>query len=134
MLIARLAPAKGVQMATNQTPAKTKNQPQTTNGLSVAGFVCSLAGFLTGISFFVGLILSIIGLSQVKKTGQNGRGMALAGVIIGAIGSAGVIITTVIAVIVVVMAASSSINNVSLDCDWYSTYKNGRYSTEYRCQ
>jgi uncharacterized membrane protein len=58
-----------------------------TNGLAVAGFICSIAGILCGLVTIVGLILSSIGLSQIKKSDgtMRGRGLALAGVIIGSI-------------------------------------------------
>jgi hypothetical protein len=58
-----------------------------TNGLAVAGFVCSIAGILCGLVTIVGLILSSIGLSQVKKSQgmMKGQGLALAGVIISSI-------------------------------------------------
>lgn len=58
------------------------------NGLAVAGFVVSLVSLLInflGIVGIVGLILSGIGLSQASREGDNRRGMALAGVIIGAL-------------------------------------------------
>lgn len=31
---------------------------------------------------FIGLILSIIALSQIKKTGESGKGLAVAGLVI----------------------------------------------------
>lgn len=50
--------------------------PATWNGLCIAGFVCS---FLIPI---VGLILSIIALTQINRTGEKSRGMAIAGIVI----------------------------------------------------
>ena len=40
---------------------------------------------LCGVASVVGLILGIIGMREIKRTGQEGHGLALAGVIIGAI-------------------------------------------------
>ena len=60
-----------------------------TNGLAVAGFVVSLASLLInfwGITSVVGIILSAVALSQIKKTNESGKGFALAGLIIGIIG------------------------------------------------
>jgi uncharacterized protein DUF4190 len=62
--------------------------PKQTNGLAVASLVTSIAGiipFLFGIPCVVGIILGFVGLSQIKKTGgvQQGRGLAMAGVIVG---------------------------------------------------
>ena len=59
-----------------------------TNGLAVAGFVVSLASLLIsfwGITPVVGIILSAVALSQIKKTNESGKGFALAGLIIGII-------------------------------------------------
>lgn len=46
------------------------------NGFAIAGFVCA---FLCTI---LGLIFSGIALSQIGRTGQRGRGLAIAGIII----------------------------------------------------
>ncbi len=60
--------------------------PPGTNPLAIASIICSvvltcLCGFGSGI----GLILGVIALNQIKKTGQAGRGLALAGIIVGAV-------------------------------------------------
>ena len=58
----------------------------TNNGLCVAGLIVSIASiFCCGITAFIGLILSIIGLVSVKKTKQKGKGMAIAGIIISVV-------------------------------------------------
>jgi hypothetical protein len=56
------------------------SQPKT-NGLAIAGFVCA---FLLSL---VGLILSIIALNQINKSNgmQKGKGLAIAGIVIGAL-------------------------------------------------
>ncbi|MGI9013192.1 MAG: type II secretion system protein GspG [Phycisphaerales bacterium] len=57
--------------------------PEPTNGLALAGFIVSLAGwFMGGILCPVGLILSLVALR-----GPGGRGFAIAGIIIGALGT-----------------------------------------------
>ena len=48
------------------------------NVLSIVAFVLSIIGFN-----IVAIILGFIGLSQVKKTGERGRGLAIAAIIIG---------------------------------------------------
>ncbi len=61
------------------------NVPTKKRTLSTAGFICSLCGFLTcGITSVVGLILSIIGLSESKKNGKS-DGLAIAGIVISSI-------------------------------------------------
>lgn len=61
-------------------PAPTQVTPATTNGTAIAGLI--LAFFLP----LIGLILSIVGLSQIKKRNQKGHGIAVAGIVISSIG------------------------------------------------
>jgi len=62
-----------------------------TNGLGVAGFVCSLVGLLTGgLLSPVGLVLSLIAV------GRQPRGMAIAGIILGLLGTCGGIILVIV--------------------------------------
>ena len=60
------------------------------NGLSIAGFSLSCAAILSNIFLFglpgvVGLILSIVGLCQCNNRSEKGRGLAIAGIAIGAV-------------------------------------------------
>jgi hypothetical protein len=48
------------------------------NVLSIVGFVLAIIQINV-----VAIILGFIGLSQIKKTGERGRGLALAAIIIG---------------------------------------------------
>ena len=72
------------------------------NSLAIAGFVCS---FLVSI---VGLILSIIGLNQIKKQGGKGRGLAIAGIII----SAASILLGIIMAIALIVGGASYVNDM----------------------
>lgn len=54
--------------------------PKPYSGTAIAGFVVSLVG--VGI---VGLILSVLGLKDTKDGEKRGRGLAIAGAVIGAI-------------------------------------------------
>ncbi len=57
-----------------------------TNGFAVASLVCSLFGWVClFIGAFLGIIFGFVALSQIKRTGQKGRGMAIAGIVIGAV-------------------------------------------------
>jgi len=57
-----------------------------TNGFAIAGFVLSLVSLLCcGILSWLGLIFSIIGLVNAKKCNGEGKGLAIAGIIISAI-------------------------------------------------
>lgn len=59
-----------------------------TNPLAIASLVLSLAAFLTSISAIAGVITGHIALSQIKRTGEGGRGLAIAGLVIGYVASA----------------------------------------------
>lgn len=88
------------------------------NGLAVAGFVVSLVSmFFCGISSIVGLILSIVGMSQIKnsiKSGvpQRGNGLAIAGLVIGIIG-------TVFILIYIIMVATAAATLPWVTYDYY---------------
>ena len=57
-----------------------------TNALAVVSLVCSLFGWIClFIGALAGVILGFVALSQIKRTGQRGRGMAIAGIIIGSL-------------------------------------------------
>ncbi len=75
--------------------------PQKTNGFAITGFVLSLLG-CTGV---LGLIFSAISLNQLKKNpNQGGKGLAIAGLVIGILDVIGIVIYWI-----VVAAAVSTI-------------------------
>jgi hypothetical protein len=58
--------------------------PQTrTNSLAIASLVCSLAGLVTCISAPVGIVLGHIAKRQIRETGEQGEGLANAGLWVG---------------------------------------------------
>ena len=88
------APAYGAP--TYGAPTYGASTAAKTNVLAIVSLVSSLVGFFTGIGFLVGVVCGHISLSQIKKTGEQGRGMALAGLIIGYIGIALSVILTIV--------------------------------------
>lgn len=65
---------------------------QPTNGFAIAGFVTSLIA-----CWPVGLILSAVALSQFKRnSNQKGRGLAIAGLVIGLITTAFLVLTFIV--------------------------------------
>ena len=71
-------------------------QQQGTNGLAIAGFVTSLVCLGP-----IGFILSLVGLNQIKKDpSQEGKGLAIAGAIIGGITTIGLIIYLFVVLII----------------------------------
>ncbi len=84
------------------------------NNMAIAGFVCSLCGLITcGIVSIVGLILSIVGLKKSGEMNGEGKGLAIAGVVIGAIETVLMIITIIFLIIVV--ASASTYENIFSD-------------------
>ncbi|GGF20063.1 DUF4190 domain-containing protein [Subtercola lobariae] len=49
-----------------------------TNILAIVSLVVSIVGFTV-----VGIVIGFIALSQIKRTGEGGRGLAIAGIVIG---------------------------------------------------
>ena len=62
-------------------------KPPGTHGIAIAALVVSLASVVMfcGIPSFVAVILGVIAMREVRRTGQDGFGLALAGTIIGAV-------------------------------------------------
>ena len=82
-----------------------------TNGLAVASLVLSIVGFLwilPLVGSVAGAIMGHIALGQIKRTGEGGRGMALAGVIIGWAGVALLLLGVLFLFFVVAVSSGSS--------------------------
>lgn len=86
---AQLPPSYSNPNYSSQARPTAAPAPSTTNGLAIAGFICSLIFIPVGIgvlSAIAGLILSIMGLNSAKKLPENkDHGLALAGTIISGI-------------------------------------------------
>jgi len=87
--------ASEVEVNTNQSGAKT-------NGLAIASFVVSLVGLLI-FGLYCGLIslgMGITALNQIKSLpNQKGKGLAIAGIVIGAIDCVFVLFSVIINVL-----------------------------------
>jgi len=75
---AGVEPSQTAEQSTATKAANVKNNEW--NGLAIAGFVLSLLGFN-----IVALVLSIVGLCQIKKNGGQGQGFAIAGIVVAAV-------------------------------------------------
>lgn len=68
-----------------------------TNGFAIASIVCAAVGLAClGTGSFLGIIFGIVALNQIKRTGQGGRGLAIAGIVIGSVVTAGLVILILI--------------------------------------
>ena len=70
--------------------------PPTTNGLAVASLVCAF------LFFPLGIVFGHVSLSQIKRTREDGRGLAIAGLVISYVAA---VVTVVAVVLTVVFAA-----------------------------
>ena len=89
------SPSQPRKATTQKPPAKQATPPaapqanQATiataplNTMAMLGFILSLCGVVSGITAIPGIVLSHIGLNQIKRTGESGHGFALAGLIVG---------------------------------------------------
>ncbi|WP_207556095.1 DUF4190 domain-containing protein [Intrasporangium flavum] len=68
-----------------------------TNGLAIAALCCGIAGFVPFASF-VAVALGIVALSQLRRVVQAGRGMAIAGIVLGSLWILGILAFIVFAV------------------------------------
>ena len=66
-----------------------------TNGLAVGALVCGLLGFIPFVTSLVATCLGIAGMKRAGRIGGHGRGMAIAGLVLGLVG---LIVWTLIAV------------------------------------
>jgi uncharacterized membrane protein len=77
--------------------------PPRTNSLAVAALACGVAGFFTGgLTSIPAIVMAHVARGQIRRTGEQGKGLALTGLILGWL--AIVIIVLVVAVATVVAA------------------------------
>ena len=100
------------------TPTRpTKSVRTETNGLAIASLITSIAGVVLGIPLaifcYIGLLIPIVGavlgavaLSQIKRTNQQGRGLAIAGIAVGSVTTA-VLLVIWVGVMTVALHSSS---------------------------
>jgi hypothetical protein len=77
-------------------------QRQGTNGFSIAALVLGIV-WIYWVGSVLALIFGYVALSQIKKQGGGGRGLAIAGVVLGWVGIAALLLF-----IIGVIAVSSS--------------------------
>jgi hypothetical protein len=88
-----------------------------TNGLAIGALVTSIAGVVLGIPLtlfcylgllipIVGIVLGVMALNQIKRTDQQGRGLAIAAIAVGAI-------SLVLLVVLVIVAMTLALSPLS---------------------
>ncbi|WP_433465449.1 DUF4190 domain-containing protein [Spirillospora sp. CA-128828] len=80
-----------------------------TNGMATASLVCGLIGFFAcGITSILAVIFGHVSLGQIKRTGEGGHGMAVTGLILGYLISAGWLLILLFYILGIAMFAASS--------------------------
>ena len=80
---------------------------QKTNSLAITSMICGIAQFMFGpLATIPAVVCGHMARHQIRQTGEQGAGMALAGLILGWIG-VGFTVLVVIAAVVLVAAVSS---------------------------
>jgi Domain of unknown function (DUF4190) len=75
-------------------PAQPMPRPGT-NGLAIASLITAFTGFLCCIGSIVAIVLGTIALDQIKRTREEGFGLAVAGIVLGV---AGLVVALVIGI------------------------------------
>jgi hypothetical protein len=78
-----------------------------TNGVAIAALVCGIAAFVVGITCIPAIICGHIARRQIRRTGEQGDGMALAGLILGYVGVVIFIVLVLVMGLLLTKAASS---------------------------
>ena len=80
------APVVNQALTTYPSQPTYQGVPNKTNSLAIAGFIVSLVSLVCCTpAAVISLILSIIGLNESKKCANEGKGLAIAGIVISAI-------------------------------------------------
>lgn len=94
--------------------------PPSTNGMAIASLVVSVVSLVVcaGFTGFVGAILGHVAKGQIKRTHEQGGGLALAGIIVGWVGFA-LFIAIVALVIGLGVWAENTVDDCYTDSDGY---------------
>lgn len=101
--VPQAAPAYGQQSYPQPYAQQSPNQKY--NVLAIVSLVTSVLGIS-----LAGIITGHIGLSQIGRTGEKGRGLAIAGLVIGYLG----ILASIIALVVLIPVMIAILNDPSL--------------------
>jgi hypothetical protein len=95
----------------NQPPQAYQPYPlvRPTNGLAIAALVCGIAAFAVGITCIPAIICGHMARGQIRRTGEQGDGLAVAGLILGYIS----IVLFAVAIVAIALVASRTGSAVS---------------------
>jgi len=84
--------------------------PAQKSGTNVLAIIALVGAFVFPLA---GVICGHIALSQIKRTGESGRGLAIAGLVIGYIYIAFIVLFVILAIVGSIIAASSGYSSYS---------------------
>lgn len=90
--------------------------PRPTNGMAIAALICSL------VIAPLGIVFGHIALSQIRRTGEEGRGMAVAGLVIGYVFTVIGLLFLVFWIVMFVVFANSIDSELHSTTTTYGTY------------
>lgn len=76
--------------------------PNTTNGMAIASMVLGIV-WVYWIGSILALVFGYVALRQIRQRGQQGKGMAIAGIALGWVGAA-----TLVAIIIFAISSASN--------------------------
>ena len=85
-------------------------QTQSTNGLAIASMVLGIV-WVWWIGSILALIFGVVARKQIRERGQKGDGMAIAGIVLGCVGAATLILVIILAIAGVHHAATYNFPN-----------------------
>lgn len=86
-------------------------RPRNTNGFCIAALVCSLVGIIVWfLGPLLGIIFGAVGLRQTARLGESGRGLAIAGIVVGSL----VMLINIAAVVSLATGHSDTSSGVSV--------------------
>ncbi|HLH46543.1 MAG TPA: DUF4190 domain-containing protein, partial [Acidimicrobiales bacterium] len=99
-----MPPSAGMPPSTGLGPSTGMGPPTglvPTNGLAIASLACAVGAVVApGIGSVLGVVFGHIALRQIARTGEGGRNLAVAGLVVGYIGAAlAILAVAVIAVV-----------------------------------
>jgi hypothetical protein len=81
-----------------------------TNSLAIASLCCGIGQLLVGILAGIpAIVLGFVAINQIRHTGEDGRGMAIAGIVLGFIS----IIATAVLIVVFMVLVHGLSNNTA---------------------
>jgi hypothetical protein len=95
-------------------PARSLRSPgrvgRKTNSLAIASLCCGIGQLLVGILAGIpAIVLGFVAINQIRHTGEDGRGMAIAGIVLGFIS----IIATAVLIVVFMVLVHGLSNNTA---------------------